>query len=509
MSSKKIYLFSFIEGFAVMAVELIGAKLLSVFYGNTLEVWSVMLAVTMFALAVAYFTGGKLSEKKPEKRLLPIILCAVLATLFTVLIANKLIDLVNFEKFNLNLIANALFVLFLPLVFIGMLTPVLIQLNMPSSSSSGKSSGSIFGIATLGGIFAAYFFGFFVIPFFGLKYPLILLAFLLWMLSLLLPKTFNRSILDFIAVFLLFSLSVLTYKKDHAAFAEKKIQHASDGLLGELKVVDFYHFEAKDVFRKLTINNISQSQIKPNAYAQSSWSYPHVFALFLTMKAQSSKALLIGLGGGSVARELLRQNISFDAVELDARIPELAQEYFFLNKKDYHLIVDDGRHYINTTKNKYDIVIFDIASGEVQPNHLYSIEALRQLQNILNKDALVLINFQGNLSNDAKGLGVRTMYKTMKKAGFKLALYSEKDNDISNDVFFILSKDKEISFDIHPERLEECCLMKSATNQAIKHGFSNFKPDLNKVPILTDDKPHLEHINKQIMRYWRINLGKL
>ena len=64
-ASKKNYLFllSFLEGGAVMACELIGAKLLAPFFGTSLYVWAAALALTLGGLTLGYFIGGKLSKK--------------------------------------------------------------------------------------------------------------------------------------------------------------------------------------------------------------------------------------------------------------------------------------------------------------------------------------------------------------------------------------------------------------------------------------------------------------
>ena len=49
---------SFVEGAAVMVVELLGAKIIAPYYGVSLYVWSSVLGVTLGALALGYFSGG-------------------------------------------------------------------------------------------------------------------------------------------------------------------------------------------------------------------------------------------------------------------------------------------------------------------------------------------------------------------------------------------------------------------------------------------------------------------
>ena len=62
-NKKFFFLLSFIEGGAVMATELLGAKMLAPYFGSSLYVWATVLAVTLGGLAIGYFLGGLLSFK--------------------------------------------------------------------------------------------------------------------------------------------------------------------------------------------------------------------------------------------------------------------------------------------------------------------------------------------------------------------------------------------------------------------------------------------------------------
>src|SRR5688500_14480728 len=72
-----LYLASFIEGGALMASELLGAKMMAPFFSSSLFVWSAILGVTLSGLALGYFTGGYLSSNyKSPKALYYIMLLA-------------------------------------------------------------------------------------------------------------------------------------------------------------------------------------------------------------------------------------------------------------------------------------------------------------------------------------------------------------------------------------------------------------------------------------------------
>src|SRR5436190_12366605 len=64
------YTISFLEGGAVMVIELLGAKIIAPYYGASLYVWSSVLGVTLGGLALGYFLGGYFSEKYKNQLLL-------------------------------------------------------------------------------------------------------------------------------------------------------------------------------------------------------------------------------------------------------------------------------------------------------------------------------------------------------------------------------------------------------------------------------------------------------
>ena len=59
-----LFLVLLIEGGALMAVELMGAKLVAPFYGDSLYVWTAVLTITVLGLTLGYYAGGRLSRKR-------------------------------------------------------------------------------------------------------------------------------------------------------------------------------------------------------------------------------------------------------------------------------------------------------------------------------------------------------------------------------------------------------------------------------------------------------------
>ena len=70
LSVKMLLLFAFLEGALVIFSELIGAKMLSSFYGASLSVWTSVICTTISFLTLGYFVGGKLSVKESKLSIL-------------------------------------------------------------------------------------------------------------------------------------------------------------------------------------------------------------------------------------------------------------------------------------------------------------------------------------------------------------------------------------------------------------------------------------------------------
>ena len=172
---------SIIEGGAVMAVELLGAKLIAPSYGASLYVWATTLAVTMGGLTTGYLLGGVISEKYPHKLILHYI---VLASAIFVTIMPFTSSMIMSATLGMNLkvgiVLSSLCFVFPPLVCFGMVSPLIIRLISREVKEVGNSVGTIYSISTLGGIVTTFLFGFVFIPTMGLDFSTYTTAFALY-----------------------------------------------------------------------------------------------------------------------------------------------------------------------------------------------------------------------------------------------------------------------------------------------------------------------------------------
>ncbi|MDG2370374.1 MAG: fused MFS/spermidine synthase [Flavobacteriales bacterium] len=176
---------SIIEGGAVMAVELLGAKLIAPSYGASLYVWATTLAVTMGGLTTGYLLGGVISEKYPHKLILHYIILASAIFVSIMPFTSSIIMSATLEmNIKLGIVISSLCFVFPPLVCFGMVSPLIIRLISREVNEVGNSVGTIYSISTLGGILTTFLFGFFFIPKMGLDFSTYVTALALFIFPL-------------------------------------------------------------------------------------------------------------------------------------------------------------------------------------------------------------------------------------------------------------------------------------------------------------------------------------
>jgi spermidine synthase len=489
---KSLFFLAFIEGGAVMCVELCSAKILSPYFGTSIYVWAAVLGITLTALMVGYYLGGFLSSKNKKINLIfwLMLIAGCLLTLTPFISKTILPITINFNLL-LGTVVSLLSFLFLPLVLFGATSPLLINFLTKQADESGKSSGTVYSVSTLGGIITTFLVGFYTLPVFGIQKTLYFYGLLVVVTSIViagLTRNLNKQIAGQARndgtnkfMFLLLAIALLSYN-----FTSKKnseIIYQSDGILGELKVVDRVYGAGK-VYREMMVNNITQTMMDKENPNVSYWEYVGVLTYNLESYTKDRKALLLGLGGGTLYKQLQQKGFEVDVVEIDERIEKVAKKYFYI-EKELNVVVDDARHFIRTTNKKYDVVIYDLYHSETPPLHLMTNEAFAEIKNMLNPDGVLVVNFYGFLAGK-RGRAARSIYKTLLSQQFDVRLFATEGEENQRNLLFVCGKNE-----------------LKATQPIINKLIYELDINFDDAILLTDDKPILEHIYIDAALQWR------
>jgi MFS family permease len=166
----------FLGGFAVMVLEIIGARYLAKDFGGSFYVWISQIGVILIALALGYILGGALADRFHRAAFLALPLCgAGLVTLFIPNFTPPLIDAIVMRHppaveipgiwKKLDPVLGSTLVFFLPCLLLAILPPYMIRLAARQLEHVGRISGLIYAASTVGSIAGVFLSGYVLIDY--------------------------------------------------------------------------------------------------------------------------------------------------------------------------------------------------------------------------------------------------------------------------------------------------------------------------------------------------------
>ena len=431
-------------GAVVMALELLGARLLSVAYGGSLDVWAAMIAVTLLSLAVGYFVGGWLSDRRPR----PALLYGVL------IVAGALVVLCPYTQPILKTCAGALgmrggalassaIIFSLPLALLGMTSPFIIRLLCHEAKGVGIRAGGVYALSTLGSVAGTLLTGLWLIPEFGTSAGFRLVALLVaatGAIGLTFALGWKGSVALAVPVALAFvpcpgSGVGRTYTAPDGESV--KVVAVRDSAHGRIVVLD------KGDYRLLVVNGIVQTGI-PHDLARLSKGeclrigYYQELLPYTVADPRGRKALLVGLAGGMTAAMLRLHDLEVDCVDIDPEIIAVARKHFGF-KGD--AVATDGRWFLETCPGRYDFCVLDTYSGDAFPFHLATRQGFEAAKRALKPDGMLAINYIGAPGGRPFACIVATL-----KAVFPHVLALRKDEGDDVQTITVFASAREIRF---------------------------------------------------------------
>ena len=144
---------AFISGFCIMTIEMLGARILSPYFGGSLSVWGSIITIFMLALALGYLLGGRLSTRTPSgvtyaSFFIGAALFSVPIILFADIVMNPI--MINIEDARYGSLFASIFLFFVPTSILGMISPYSVRLMVDKEEHSGHMAGLLYFISTLG-----------------------------------------------------------------------------------------------------------------------------------------------------------------------------------------------------------------------------------------------------------------------------------------------------------------------------------------------------------------------
>ena len=186
-----LYLGVFSAGITTLAVELSASRLLGNYFGSSNLVWASIIGLILIYLAVGYTIGGKWADRSPEYRtFFQVLIWAALFIGLIPLISRPILRFASgaFDRMQSAAMIGALLsvlVLFsIPITLLGTASPFAIRIAIENKEDSGRTSGKIYAISTIGSFIGTFLPVLVLIPSFGTYRTFIIISLFLMLISL-------------------------------------------------------------------------------------------------------------------------------------------------------------------------------------------------------------------------------------------------------------------------------------------------------------------------------------
>ncbi len=412
-----LVLLVFVAGACSLAVELSASRLLAPYFGTSLFVWANLIGLILLYLTIGYYVGGRLADRFPRAEVLYLLttVAAFLIGLIPLISSPILLwTLSSFATYSVSVfygsLVSVILLFAIPMILLGCVSPFAIRLRIEQVGKSGRTAGQLYAISTAGSILGTFLPVLWLIPTIGTRLTFFVFALALLLMSIIglvatrfdnLPPAQRRPRLDksLLSLLLLIPMGLAMFG------SSGPIKPASGTNGGVLITERESAYNYIQVVRsgdemQLVLNEglgIHSIYNPKQILTEGPWDYFLVAPYFNKppfTPAQVHRVSVIGLGAGTIPREFssIYGPIPIDGVEIDGMIVDLAQQYFHMDEPNLHVIVQDGRYYLETTTQKYDVIGIDAYQQPYVPFQLTTVEFFREVRSHLSPTGVAAIN---------------------------------------------------------------------------------------------------------------------
>ncbi len=410
-----LILLVFVEGSCALAVEISASRLLAPYFGTSLFIWANVIGLILLYLTIGYYVGGRFADRHPRASVLYTltIIAAFLIALIP-LISRPILSWSqsSFSTYSIGVFYGSLLAVILlfaiPVILLSCVSPFAIRLQVAQVGHSGSISGKLYAISTAGSLVGTFLSALLLIPTIGTYRTLFAFAAALLLTSVLCllfsgGASFNgrpRLSLRLLSLLLLVPMVWSTL----AIRGPIKPADGSNGggtLITEREsAYNYIQVVQVGTETQLILNEgvgIHSIYDPNNLLTGGPWDYFTIAPFFNHPPFQPQQVrsvCVIGLGAGTIPRELTATYgpIPIDGVELDGEIVNLARQYFHMNEPNLHVIVQDGRYYLQATQKKYDEIAIDAYQQPYVPFQLTTREFFQTVRSHLTPTGVAVIN---------------------------------------------------------------------------------------------------------------------
>lgn len=403
-----------VTGAVVMALEILGSRLLAPVFGNSLYVWGALIGVILAAMSSGYTFGGWISDRYAGGTVLAALLLFSGGWTFLVAWGNQPVlfeieKLVQDPRWGPCLAATVL--LAPPAFGLSGVLPAMLRLSVADMDHLGRQTGRLIALSTVGSLMGTWGTAFFLLSWIGSQ------SLVAWLGGIQLGLGFWWLVRGTPARPLIVGLGVV-YSSLLGALALHPLQRLNQPIYQEDSPYQQVRIREDDLFRYLVLDRTFHATMWKADPVWLFLPYSQLMVSSLALASEPKRGLILGHGGGSVAKWLARHRpeLELDIVEFDPVVVRMAEEFFdYRPSANHHISVKDGRAFLNGTKHTYDVMWIDAFARDMIPFHLTTVEFFSLVRAHLNPGGVVAVNLassgkEGDLARAA------AVVQTMKRA---------------------------------------------------------------------------------------------
>ncbi|MGI8802136.1 MAG: spermidine synthase [Solirubrobacteraceae bacterium] len=382
----------FVVGSASLGTEIAAARLLAPYFGASTIVWANTIAVVLLALSAGYAIGGRLADRSPTDATLGRLVVAAAALLAAVPFvatpfldaASRALDTISAEAF-VGSLAGVLILCAVPLLLLGAVTPFALRLSLRGVEDSGRVSGRLSAISTLGALTGTFLSALVLIPWLGTRDTFLAFALGLAVVGIRGAPRWGLGVAALLIVLLALP------PRQVRATADGRVIYEADTTYQHLRVI-----QRPDGERWLELNEgqAIHSLLRPGSFLTGNyWDDPLVLPL-ATRGAPPRRLAILGDAAGTTARAYGRffPQTAVDAVEIDGALTAVGRRLFDLHGPRLRTIAADARPFLRGPGPRYDAIEVDAYRQPYIPFYLTTREFFAEAAARLTRPGLVMVN---------------------------------------------------------------------------------------------------------------------
>ena len=417
-----LYAILFLSGASVLALELLASRIMTPYFGVSLYIWTGILTITLVALALGYWAGGRLAAGKRTSgslaRLTLLFASMPAAASFAIAAACLAYPWLFPQLAGANLVLGAFAacfaLLFVPLFAASAMNPLLVAILLARGGTrpGDAGAGKVFFVSTLGSVAGVLATGFGLIHYltnFSATLAVALLMALLSVVAAARPPVplahrvrlgLTGGAATLVAGLMLWQADAYTGRMWPAVYGGRvwQIEASFRSHFGTVKILRSGSDDSGRFARIYFQDGLVQNTVASDGRSLSFYTYA-LEALAYAYRPRIGTALVLGLGAGIVPMRLAGRGVEVEAVEIDPASFEAATRYFGFDPARVRVHLADARTQLKRCGRARDLLVVDLFHGDGTPDYLVTRDFFADLRRCLEPDGIAVFNTFADLEH--------------------------------------------------------------------------------------------------------------